>query len=645
MSQTGRKKVQVSFVIRDAEEKRHRSGINSLQVDPALGRLYTAGRDSIIRVWNKDKYVHSMEHHTDWVNDIVVCCGGKNLISASADTTVKVWNAPRGFCMSTLRTHKDYVKALAYAREKEQVASAGLDKAIFLWDINTLTALTASNNTVTTSSLTGNKESIYSLAMDPRGTIIVSGSTEKVLRVWDPRNCHKKIKLKGHADNVKALQLSNDGKQILSASSDGTIKLWCLGEQRCIQTLRVHDGAVWSLIANDSFTHILSGGRDQQVFLTDLRNPNNSTLVCSEKAPILKLCYTVDQQSLWVATSSSDLNCYRIPKVSMSSNNDYYEGDISMNCEVLPVPVLHIPGAPRLTHFHVLNDKRHILTKDSENNVALYDVLKAIKLKDLGQVDYDEEIKKRFKMMYVPNWFNVDLKTGMVTINLGQDETDCFCAWVNAKDAGLVEGVDPDHKVNYGRLMRQALLQNWRNFEADADSPGNIISVPPHTPVVLSEVSGRTLYRILVNDMSGESESILLSDMMPTWLAAKDDPNDVQRFQKVSFFLFRYLGPGTNTLKHEQGAKKDRLAANDFIQCKKVAEHVIEKILGEAGSGSPTGTENDTPPTNNNANNSNVQVELLCNDQVLDPSMDLRTVKHFIWKSTADLTLYYRVIK
>ena len=51
--------------------------------------------------------------------------------------------------MSTLRTHKDYVKALAYARDREQVASAGLDKAIFLWDVQTLTALTASNNTVT----------------------------------------------------------------------------------------------------------------------------------------------------------------------------------------------------------------------------------------------------------------------------------------------------------------------------------------------------------------------------------------------------------------------------------------------------------------------------------------------------------------
>ena len=108
-----------------------------------------------------------MEHHTDWVNDIVLCCGGKNIISASSDTTVKVWNAHKGFCMSTLRTHKDYVKALAYAKDREQVASAGLDRAIFLWDVNTLTALTASNNTLTTTFINGNKDSIYSLAMNP----------------------------------------------------------------------------------------------------------------------------------------------------------------------------------------------------------------------------------------------------------------------------------------------------------------------------------------------------------------------------------------------------------------------------------------------------------------------------------------------
>ena len=48
------------------------------------------------------------------------------------------------------------------------------------------------------------------------GTVIVSGSTEKVLRVWDPRTCAKLMKLKGHADNVKALILNKDGTQVNS---------------------------------------------------------------------------------------------------------------------------------------------------------------------------------------------------------------------------------------------------------------------------------------------------------------------------------------------------------------------------------------------------------------------------------------------
>lgn len=37
----------------------------------------------------------------------------------------------------------------------------------------------------------------------------------------------------------------------------------------------------------------------------------------------------------------------------------------------------------------------------------------ACKVEDLGKVDFEEEIKKRFKMVYVPNWFSVDLKTGV----------------------------------------------------------------------------------------------------------------------------------------------------------------------------------------------------------------------------------------
>lgn len=672
--QSSRKKVQVSMVIRDEKERRHRAGVNSLQYDAALNRLYSAGRDSVIRIWHckniKEPYMDSMEHHTDWVNDIILCCGGKNLISASSDTTVKVWNAHKGFCMSTLRTHKDYVKALAYAKDKEQVASAGLDKAIFLWDVNTLTALTASNNTVTTSSLTGNKDSIYSLAMNPSGTVIVSGSTEKVLRIWDPRTCNKLMKLRGHTDNIKALVLNRDGSQCLSASSDHTIKLWSLGQQQCIQTYRIHTEGVWALLATDNFSHVISGGRDKRVVMTELRYPDKMSVICEENAPILKMILTPDQSSIWVATCDSTINNWTINQKDWQCNDHYTDSErfeslmTPRNIE----PNQRILGGAAIRHCYVLNDRRHILTKDTEENVALYDVLKACKVEDLGQVDFDEEVKKRNKMVYVPNWFNVDLKTGMLTIYLGQEENDCLSAWVSAKETGLVEDDSVDPKVNYGNLLLQALLEHWwRPLHADDEIDNNsndengprhtrggnaYFSVPCHTPVIFSEVGGRTLYRLLVRDAAGETESVLLNETVPSWVRDIVVDKNLPKFIKITFHLLQYSNSGSKSVK------KDRLVANDFIQVRKVAEHVYDKVLGAGSdsgsvaggntvsSGSPAGERSNN--TDSNADNSSIpeeRVELLCNDQVLDPSMDLRTVRHFIWKKSADLTLYYRLIK
>ncbi|TKR57585.1 hypothetical protein L596_030269 [Steinernema carpocapsae] len=102
MATLPKKKVQISMTIREEHEPMHRAAVNSIQFDRQTGRLFTAGSDTIIRVWNtshlnasdshpidvadpaqkrrflRERYIQSMEHHTDWVNDIVLCCGGRN---------------------------------------------------------------------------------------------------------------------------------------------------------------------------------------------------------------------------------------------------------------------------------------------------------------------------------------------------------------------------------------------------------------------------------------------------------------------------------------------------------------------------------------------------------------------------------------
>lgn len=55
-------------------------------------------------------------------------------------------------------------------------------------------------------------------------------------------------------------------------------------------------------------------------------------------------------------------------------------------------------GGTSIRQYHILNNKRHIVTKDTDSNVAVYDVLKAQKVEDLGKVDFDEEVKRRFEV-------------------------------------------------------------------------------------------------------------------------------------------------------------------------------------------------------------------------------------------------------
>ena len=111
--------------------------------------------------------------------------------------------------------------------------------------------------------------------------------------------------------------------------------------------------------------------------------------------------------------------------------------DSSNHQPLVSEPDQVIRGGASIRSYSIQNDKRHIVTRDTEGGVAVYDVLKACKVADLGNVDFDKCVEERQQTVYVPNWFTVDLKTGMLTIHLGQDENDCLSAWVSARETGL----------------------------------------------------------------------------------------------------------------------------------------------------------------------------------------------------------------
>ena len=60
----------------------------------------------------------------------------------------------------------------------------------------------------------------------------------------------------------RCLVVNAEGTMCLSGSSDHTMRLWDLGQQRCLHTYAVHTDSVWALQASRDFSTAFSGGRD-----------------------------------------------------------------------------------------------------------------------------------------------------------------------------------------------------------------------------------------------------------------------------------------------------------------------------------------------------------------------------------------------
>ncbi|KAI8849618.1 hypothetical protein BC829DRAFT_442851 [Chytridium lagenaria] len=326
-----------------------------------------------------------VEAHSDWVNDLVLCNQNRNMISASSDRMVYLWSLPNNNMHVRLGHHTDYIKALAYSSGAGWVASGGLDRRIILWNVGEARGEVAELEDRHSMQLCHDGSpaaSIYALATNPAGSVVVSGSPEKVVKVWDPRSGKREIRLTGHTDNIRSLLVSDDGRWVLSASSDTTIKLWSLAQpQRCMVTYTHSQDSIWCLYSNHpDLETFWSGGRDGWVTkMTRRRIGGDSTRVgnrgggvhdelvdcvaiCRESGPVNKIV-AIDDSYVWTATCKSDINRwvtgYSLSHATVVSSTDHIADDtdaiIIPSAAIIrqPKPLLEDERSLRSYHFSV----------------------------------------------------------------------------------------------------------------------------------------------------------------------------------------------------------------------------------------------------------------------------------------------------
>lgn len=744
-----RKEKRLTYVLNDADDTKHCAGVNCLAVLKSVSNgsdyLFTGSRDGTLKRWSlADDFAScsaTFESHVDWVNDAVLV-GDNTLVSCSSDTTLKTWNClSDGTCVRTLRQHSDYVTCLAAAEKNSNiVASGGLGAEVFIWDIeaaltpskssdameddcsngingsgnslpvtslrtisssNSISAHTSQSQGYVPISAKGHKESVYALAMNDSGNLLVSGGTEKVVRVWDPRTGSKTIKLRGHTDNIRSLLLDPTGRYCLSGSSDSMIRLWDLGQQRCIHSYAVHTDSVWALASTPTFSHVYSGGRDLSLYLTDLAT-RESLLLCTGEHPILQLALHDD--NIWVATTDSSVHRWpaegRNPQKVFQRGGSFLAGNLSFSRARVslegstPVPVYKepnfiIPGIPGIVQHEILNNRRHVLTKDTAGSVKLWEITRGVVVEDYGKVSFEEKKEELFEMVSIPAWFTVDTRLGSLSVHL--DTPQCFSAEMYSADLQIA-GKPEDDKVNLARETLKGLLAHWlakrklrvgsqatvngdvlsakdisarslthSRVEVDGNAENDSVVYPPFEfsttspPSIITEGSQGSPWRKKITDLDGIEDD----KDFPWWCldCVLNNRLPPRENTKCSFYLHPCEGSAVQILT--QG----KLSAPRILRIHKVVNYVIEKMVFDkpSDSANPDGTFAPSlagGPLQSSAvgdgsfrsglkswQKLRPSIEILCNNQVLSPDMSLATVRAYVWKKPEDLVLNYRVVQ
>lgn len=276
-------------------------------------RIVTGGVDSQVILFDaqKEKAVQKLLGHSKKVTSVIMHPERNVVLSASADTTVRVWAAAadaadwRGqyACVHNVRKHRGEVSDLSLHPLGDYFSTASRDKSWALHDL-------ASGRVIRH---VGDLASGYGcMSFHPDGLILAGGCEDKTVNVWDIKDQKIVATLTGHEGEVETLSFSENGYYLATGSRDGAVKIWDLRKPLNIQTLAVGE-SVNSVRFDSTGQYLAVGAGSVQVFNFETKSSLKPTCELKDhQAAVMGVCLGKHARSLATVSMDRTLKIFTI---------------------------------------------------------------------------------------------------------------------------------------------------------------------------------------------------------------------------------------------------------------------------------------------------------------------------------------------
>jgi len=139
----------------------------------------------------------------------------ERILTAGSDHIARVWDARTRKELLRLNGHDGTVYRAAFSPDGAWIVTASHDRSARLWDATNGKQLLCLEH----------EEGLTDAAFSPDGRGLVTAFGNAAC-VWDASNGKELIRLVGHRGVVNGVAFSRDGKQVVTASLDWSIRVW-----------------------------------------------------------------------------------------------------------------------------------------------------------------------------------------------------------------------------------------------------------------------------------------------------------------------------------------------------------------------------------------------------------------------------------